>query len=60
MFFFSNLAQELEQEGRDAIESPTSPMGPRIGPEGYVLGIFDVALIIFCISSIYASNVFFS
>jgi len=30
-------AQELEQEGRDAIESPTSPKAPDLGPEFYFM-----------------------
>jgi hypothetical protein len=28
----------LEEEGKYAIESPTSPTIPDIGPEGYLLG----------------------
>jgi hypothetical protein len=32
------IAQEIEAEGRSAIESPTSPMIPVLGPEGYQLG----------------------
>ncbi|XP_046583290.1 beta-parvin-like [Haliotis rubra] len=29
---------ELQEEGKNAIESPTSPSVPDIGPEGYLLG----------------------
>lgn len=29
---------EVQEEGKNAIESPTSPMLPDIGPEGYLLG----------------------
>lgn len=28
----------MEEEGKNAIESPTSPTIPDIGPEGYLLG----------------------
>jgi len=31
-------AQEIAEEGKHAIESPTSPMIPNLGPEGYQLG----------------------
>jgi len=31
-------AQEITEEGRHAIESPTSPVLPNLGPEGYMLG----------------------
>ncbi|ELU07313.1 hypothetical protein CAPTEDRAFT_222253 [Capitella teleta] len=34
-------AQEIEAEGRSAIESPTSPMIPDLGPEGYQLDEFE-------------------
>ena len=34
--FFSAI--ELQEEGKNAIESPTSPTIPDIGPEGYQLG----------------------
>ena len=29
---------ELQEEGKHAIEAPTSPTVPDIGPEGYTLG----------------------
>jgi len=32
------IAQEITEEGRHAIESPTSPALPNLGPEGYMLG----------------------
>jgi len=32
------LAQEITEEGRHAIESPSSPVLPNLGPEGYLLG----------------------
>ena len=32
------LAQELVEEGRNAIESPSSPTLPNFGPEAYKLG----------------------
>lgn len=34
--FFS--VSELQEEGKHAIEAPTSPTVPDIGPEGYTLG----------------------
>ena len=40
IFFFASfrLVSELQEEGKHAIESPTSPTVPDIGPEGYQLG----------------------
>ena len=35
-------AIELQEEGKNAIESPTSPTVPDIGPEGYQLGELSV------------------
>ena len=32
------IAQEITEEGRHAIESPTSPVLSNLGPEGYMLG----------------------
>jgi len=32
------IAQEITEEGRHAIESPTSPALLNLGPEGYMLG----------------------
>ena len=37
LFYFS--VNELQEEGKNAIESPTSPTLPDIGPEGYQLGM---------------------
>ncbi|KAI0218915.1 Beta-parvin [Lamellibrachia satsuma] len=34
-------AQEIASEGKNAIESPTSPTLPVLGPEGYQLGEFE-------------------
>ena len=36
--FVSISVNELQEEGKNAIESPTSPTLPDIGPEGYQLG----------------------
>lgn len=36
-------AIELQEEGKNAIESPTSPTSANVGPEGYFLGkLLDV------------------
>jgi len=35
------IAQEITEEGRHAIESPTSPVLSNLGPEGYMLGEFQ-------------------
>lgn len=32
------IAQEITEEGRHAIEAPTSPALLNLGPEGYMLG----------------------
>jgi len=36
--FCCHIAQEITEEGRHAIESPTSPALVNLGPEGYMLG----------------------
>jgi len=36
--FFTAL--ELQEEGKNAIESPTSPSAIDVGPEGYFLGTY--------------------
>ena len=38
MLLFQKLVAELQEEGKHAIEAPTSPTIADIGPEGYQLG----------------------
>lgn len=37
-FLKKSTAEELAQEGKNAIESPSSPTVPDLGPEFYLLG----------------------
>lgn len=36
-FFFSILVQEVQEEGRHAIDDPGAPNAPEIPPEDYIL-----------------------
>ena len=40
---FNISAIEVVEEGRQAIEAPTSPTKVDLGPDGYLLGEFDMS-----------------
>ena len=43
------IAQEITEEGRHAIESPTSPVLSNLGPEGYMLGeLWKYSFLTYC------------
>ena len=57
MYLFHFSVNELQEEGKNAIESPTSPTLPDIGPEGYQLGMGWVMRVRDCFGLFYYLSV---